>query len=116
MMVLLFYIYSVLSAVTGSFFAAILDGTSPASIVSPTLIATRITPASHGRAASPATPDRCSISRFMGMMSRIVMITPIRPEDRPIINVSALNTLEISDFDAPMLRSIPISFVLSYRL
>ena len=35
------------------------------------------------------------------------------PEKRPMINVSALNTLEISFFEAPMLRRIPISFVLS---
>mgnify|MGYP006990144687 FL=1 len=31
----------------------------------------------------------------------------------PTINVSALNTLDMSFFDAPIALSIPISFVLS---
>lgn len=35
------------------------------------------------------------------------------PETKPTMSVSALNTLEISLFDAPIARRIPISFVLS---
>ena len=35
------------------------------------------------------------------------------PEKSPMINVSALNTLDISFLEAPMLRRIPISLVLS---
>ena len=38
---------------------------------------------------------------------------PINPATNPIISVSALNTLETSFFDAPILLNIPISFVLS---
>ena len=54
-----------------------------------------------------------SITLLIGMLRSIVTPIPISPENRPIINVSALNTLEISFFEAPMLRRIPISFVLS---
>ena len=38
---------------------------------------------------------------------------PIKPEEKPIISVSALKTLEISFFDAPIERSTPISLVRS---
>ena len=38
---------------------------------------------------------------------------PTSPASKPIIIVSALNTLEISFLDAPTARKIPISFVLS---
>ena len=47
------------------------------------------------------------------MQSRSVIAIPRTPAARPTINVSALNTLEISLFDAPIERSMPISFVLS---
>jgi hypothetical protein len=38
---------------------------------------------------------------------------PSKPEQQPIIKVSALNTCEILRFEAPRARKIPISFVLS---
>ena len=41
------------------------------------------------------------------------MIIPNTPADNPTINVSALNTLDMSFFDAPIALSIPISLVLS---
>ena len=43
----------------------------------------------------------------------VLIPTPIIPDIKPIMNVSALNTLEISFFDAPIALNIPISFVLS---
>ncbi len=38
---------------------------------------------------------------------------PNNPEESPIITVSALNIPDMSRFDAPIARKIPISFVLS---
>jgi hypothetical protein len=42
-----------------------------------------------------------------------VTIIPSAPATKPSISVSALNILEISFFDAPILLSMPISLVLS---
>ncbi len=50
---------------------------------------------------------------FIGSVKSNVIPTPIIPDIKPIMNVSALNTLEMSFFDAPIALSIPISFVLS---
>ena len=50
---------------------------------------------------------------LIGMLSRSVKPIPIIPATSPTIIVSALNTLEISCFEAPILLKIPISFVLS---
>lgn len=105
--------YSLLSAITGSFLAASLDGISPPINVSMTLIMTNITPPFQGSDDTPATLMKLSITLLIGMLISIVTPIPMSPEKRPIINVSALNTLEISFFEAPMLRRIPISFVLS---
>ena len=60
---LILFFYSVLSAVTGSLFAAFLDGISPPSKVSTTLNPTRITAAIGGSAALTFTsPARERIS------------------------------------------------------
>ena len=49
---------------------------------------------------------------------RISKLTPmpIRPAQRPMIKVSALNTWEMFPLEAPMARRIPISFCLSRTL
>ena len=57
-MVSVFYFYSVLNASTGSLFAAIFDGISPAIKVKSILIATRITPAAVGKYAAAEIADR----------------------------------------------------------
>ena len=47
-------------------------------------------------------------------MQRITVITiPITPAANPMIKVSALNTREMSLYEAPIERRIPISFVRS---
>ena len=53
------------------------------------------------------------MTAFIGIIRRSVTIIPIAPETKPTMSVSALNTIEISCFDAPILLNIPISFVLS---
>ena len=63
--------YSLLSATTGSFFAALLEGISPEMRVSATLIATSITAATGGRYALRLfMPVRWCMMRFIGMQSR----------------------------------------------
>ena len=106
--------HSDLSAATGSFFAAIREGMMPAISVKTMLIRTSIMPARHGRTAvSVSMPVSDRTIRFSGMHNSIYAIIPIAPAQKPIISVSALNTDEISRFDAPMERRIPISFVRS---
>ena len=48
-----------------------------------------------------------------GINNKHAVPTPINPEQRPIINVSAVNTCDTLRLLAPIARSIPISFVLS---
>ena len=50
---------------------------------------------------------------LIGINNSLAISIPSAPENNPIINVSALNTLVISFFLAPIARKIPISFVLS---
>ena len=47
------------------------------------------------------------------MFNNNVIPIPKTPAIKPTIKVSALKTLEISFFDAPILRKIPISLILS---
>ena len=108
-----YFYYSVLKASTGSFFAANLAGISPAIIVSTTLIITKIIAPFIGKIAAFEIEARLFISKFIGIVNNIVTPIPISPAVIPIINVSALNTLVISFLEAPILRKIPISFVLS---
>ena len=62
--------YSVLSAITGAFFAATLDGNRPAISVRQTLIAMSITAALTGIEALIGTSVRCAIIMFIGIVSR----------------------------------------------
>ena len=105
--------YSVLSASTGSFLLAILAGINPEITVSIILINTNIAPALGGTMAFTDTPAKLYIKLFIGIVNNIVIPIPIIPDIKPIIKVSALNTLDISFLDAPIALSIPISFVLS---
>ena len=105
--------YSVLSASTGSFLLAILAGISPAIIVNIILINTSITPPIGGSATFTATPVILYIKLFIGNVNNTVIPIPNNPAINPTMNVSALNTLEISFLDAPIALNIPISFVLS---
>ena len=106
--------YSLLKATTGSFFAALLDGIIPAISVRIILMHTSTTATDKGRyALSPAIPVTCCITLLIGMHQSTVTITPNTPEVKPIITVSALNMLDTLCFDAPIARSIPISFVRS---
>ena len=58
----------------------------------------------------PAT--ECMIA-FPGISIRSVSPIPINPAHSPMIKVSALNTLEMFFFEAPIALSMPIYFVLS---
>ena len=57
-----------------------------------------------------------SIIILAGIHSILAIIIPSTPENKPIINVSALKTRVISFFLAPSDLKIPISFVLSRTL
>ena len=57
------FTYSVLKASTGSRLAANLAGIKPASIVNPTLIATKIIPPTQGSLAIPEILTKCSYLR-----------------------------------------------------
>ena len=59
--------YSVLSATTGSFFAAILDSTKPAISVKHILPRISIPAYQRGRLAIPATPARDSTIELIGI-------------------------------------------------
>ena len=56
------------------------------------------------------------ITMLIGNVKRYAILPPIMPDTNPIIQVSALNTLEISLLRAPKLLKIPISLVLSKTL
>ena len=105
--------YSVLKAVTGSFFAAILEGINPEINVNVKLIIITAIASNGSSFAIEVRPIKCFKIILIGIDKSNVTHTPKIPEDRPIINVSALNTREISFFLAPTARKIPISFVLS---
>ena len=96
---------------TGSFFAAMRDGMRPARNVSSILIATRITAAPAGRAATPLRPLRWWMIALSGRMSSSVMPMPMAPAAKPMVSVSALKTREMSRREAPMERRTPISRV-----
>ena len=105
------FFYSVLNASTGSFLLAIFAGISPAIIVKIILIITNITPAFAGTTAFTLTPVIACIPALIGIVNNTVIPIPSNPEISPTINVSALNTLDISFFEAPIALNIPISFV-----
>ena len=106
--------YSVRSATTGSFFAALAEGIMPAISVKTTLMPIRISATGKGKIASRLLiPVRVLIIKFMGNVKIYVTTTPKSPDVKPMITVSALNIPETSFLDAPIARRIPISFVLS---
>lgn len=98
-----------------TFFAAKRDGIRPATNVRNMLLQRGLTAPSHGSAAIPEIPVYAWMITFTGMVRSSVIPIPIIPAAKPTINVSALNTLEISRLEAPMLRRIPISLVRSKR-
>ena len=49
------------------------------------------------------------MSMLPGMSSSLLRPMPMRPEHRPMMKVSALNTSEMFRLDAPMARRMPIS-------
>ena len=99
--------------ITGSFLDAILDGIKPAIIVSNILIITSTIAPLNGNLAILDIPTIDFIRILIGIFSKIVVPIPNNPDINPIINVSALNTLDISFLLAPIALSIPISLVLS---
>ena len=87
------FIYSVLKATTGSFFAAFRDGIKPPIIVIIMLIIMRITAAPNGSFASRSVISVSSaIIAFIGCKAKREIIIPIKPEQQPMIKVSALKT------------------------
>ena len=78
------------------------------------LITTNIIPPSHGNAAlKEGNPVTAFSIILINTFNIKVTAIPIPPETNPTISVSALNTLDISPFDAPIDRNIPISLVRS---
>ena len=105
--------YSVLNASTGSFLLAILEGTNPAITVRSILIITRTIAPIAGNLEIVDIPTMPFIIIFIGIFKSSVIPIPKSPATSPTIKVSALNTLDISFFDAPIALKIPISFILS---
>ena len=90
------------------------EGMRPAIKVKNILMSTKTNDATKGSSAPIfVIPDRLRIIMFVGMQRRRVVPIPIIPAAKPMTRVSALNTREISFLEAPIARSIPISFVLS---
>ena len=77
------------------------------------LIIISITPPATGSCATLEMSVRCLINAFAGMHSNKVTTMPSAPEPKPSISVSALNILETSFLEAPILLNTPISLVLS---
>ena len=55
----------------------------------------------------------CNTEFIIGINEYVIPI-PNSPDNKPIINVSALNIEDMLCLDAPIALKIPISFVLSY--
>ena len=83
-----FMLYSVLSAITGSFLAAIFEGNNPATSVKTTLITTNTNATPGSRMAAPEIVVSNSIIRFIGIRRSRLRPIPIRPAQRPTIKVS----------------------------
>ena len=66
-----------------------------------------------GRLLKFLTSAKFSIIRFIGIFKSIVVKIPNIPAAAPTINVSALNTLDTSFFEAPIALKIHIYLVLS---
>ena len=114
---LILFFYSVLSAVTGSLFAAFLDGMIPPSRVSPILKRISTIAGSTGKNALILLLSATAwMIIFPGIRSSNDSPIPISPAHRPMITVSALNTCDTFLLDAPIARRIPISFFRSSTL
>ena len=73
---------------------AILEGISPASIVNTTLMITNMMPVCQGRYAVKVGMSVTFLTMALtGMHSNLVNSTPNRPLHKPMMKVSALNTL-----------------------
>ena len=106
--------YSDLSATTGSFFAALLEGIIPEISVRSTLIVMSIKAAGIGSTALRFVISVSAlITALIGNVASHDTMTPRSPDEKPISIVSALNILLTFLFDAPIARRIPISFVRS---
>lgn len=80
---------SVLSATTGSFFAALRAGRSPPITVITMLIATSTSAEFIGNATVNPSPNRYAAIAFKETVSSVESPTPSKPEQQPIINFSA---------------------------
>ncbi len=106
--------YSVLNASTGSFLAANREGITPAINVKVILIATNISAATGGRYAdNPSMPVALYKMALMGISISRETPIPLIHETNPTISVTTFNNVEISRFQPPIARSIPISLVRS---
>ena len=104
---------SVRRAVTGSFIDAMTAGIRPpiTDVIMQTVTSMRV---SKGFMTATLSSSVSVLSMaFVGISESAERIIPIMPEKMPIINVSALKTLQISLFLAPRALKIPISLVLS---
>ena len=113
----MFFYHSVLSATTGSCFAALLDGNKPPIVVSVTLSSISIQAVDIGRypLIDGWLVTYCNIA-FAGISISHVITTPIHPAKKPVIIVSQLKTCVMLRFDAPIALNIPISFLLLLTL
>ena len=93
--------------------AASFAGISPAINVRNILIIIRITPPATGSCATFEISVRCLITALAGIHNSSVTTIPSAPETKPSISVYALNILETSFLEAPILLNTPISLVLS---
>ena len=105
--------YSERSAIAGSFFAAILDGINPASILRRMLIANIKRHCHQEIYISPLILKIVFRIALMAKEKPTEMMTPMSPEYPPSIADSARKTRDMSFFLAPIERSTPISFLRS---
>lgn len=98
---------------TGSFFAAMIDGISPDTTMMTTAPAISTSGCHQAICNSPEMPSVAPKMRLTGYCSMSARITPSMPEKIPKSMVSTLKMLDISLFLAPSERSMPISLVLS---
>src|SRR5690625_7239704 len=102
--------YSLRSAITGSLFAAFLDGIIPAIKESTKLNPTNATAVPIGKEALIVViPVREWIIEVVGINNKLVIPIPNTPDNKPMINVSALQICEISHLEATMTRRIQIT-------
>lgn len=110
----LFVGYSDLSAATGSLFAALRDGSSPARSVNRMDSAMRPMAAVIGREALISVVERTWWMILLpGIRMSRAAVMPMMPANAPVMNVSALKTSVMLCLLAPSALRMPISFRLS---